>query len=231
MLTHWGRVTHICVSKITTIGSNNGLSPGRCQASIWTNAGILYIRPIGTNFNEMLIEILTFSFTKMRLKVSSAKWRPFCLGLNVLICYFGPQSPPRDPLWCCDNNSLLYPMVQRTLWDYQIWKFRSSTMVMNYFAMNITASEKGSIHKACYVIIPFWYTDEGFRSKPVDNFVFHQPRLNWGYIFRTCWDKTPERNNNQKGESVVKLIIKTANVFLAVYEIQIILKINLSIII
>ena len=59
--------------------------PGRRQAIIWTNAGILLIRPLGTNFNEMLIEILTFSFMKMRLKVSSAKLRPFCLGLNVLM--------------------------------------------------------------------------------------------------------------------------------------------------
>ena len=84
VLTHWGRVTHICVSKLTIIGSANGMSPGRRQAIIWTNAGILLIRPLGTNFNEMLIEILTFSLMKMRLKVSSAKWRPFCLGLNVL---------------------------------------------------------------------------------------------------------------------------------------------------
>ena len=82
--THWGRVTHICVSKLTISGSDNGLSPGRHQAIIWTNAGILLIRSLRTNFNEMLIEILTFSFMKMRLKVSSAKWRPFCLGLNVL---------------------------------------------------------------------------------------------------------------------------------------------------
>ena len=67
-----------------TIGSDNGLSPGRRQAIIWTNAGILLIGPLGTNFSENLIAILTFSFTKMRLKVSSAKWRPFCLGLNVL---------------------------------------------------------------------------------------------------------------------------------------------------
>ena len=28
-LTHWGRVTHICVNKLTIIGSDNGLSPGR----------------------------------------------------------------------------------------------------------------------------------------------------------------------------------------------------------
>ena len=84
ILTHWGRVTHICVRKLTIIGSDNGLSPGRRQAIIWTNAEILLIRPLGTNFNEMLIEILTLSFMKMRLKASSAKWRPFCLGLNVL---------------------------------------------------------------------------------------------------------------------------------------------------
>ena len=83
-LTHWGRVTHICVGNLTIIGPDNGLSPGRHQAIIWTNAGILLIGPLGTNFSEMLIEILTFSFKKMCLKVSSAKWQPFCLGLNVL---------------------------------------------------------------------------------------------------------------------------------------------------
>ena len=83
-LTHWGRVTHICVGKLTIIGSDNGLSPGRHQAIIWTNAGILSIGPLGTNFNEILIGFQTFSFKKMPLKVSSAKWRPCCLGLNVL---------------------------------------------------------------------------------------------------------------------------------------------------
>ena len=84
-LTHWGRATHICVGNLTINGSDNGLSPGRRQAIILTNAGILLIGPIETNFSEMLIEILTFSLEKMRSKVSSAKRRPFCLGLNVLI--------------------------------------------------------------------------------------------------------------------------------------------------
>ena len=83
-LTHWGRVTHICVGNQIIIGSDNGLSPSRRQAIIWTNAGILLIEPLGTNFSEILIAIITFSFKKMRLKVSSAKWRPFCLGLSVL---------------------------------------------------------------------------------------------------------------------------------------------------
>ena len=83
-LTHWGQVTHTCISKLTILGSDNGLSPGWRQAIIWTNTGILLIKPFGTNFSEILIEIHTFSFKKMHLKLLSAKWRPFCLGLNVL---------------------------------------------------------------------------------------------------------------------------------------------------
>ena len=83
-LTHWGRVTHFCVSILTSIASDNALSPGRRQAIIWINAGILLIGSLGTNFNEILIELQTFSLKKIRLKMSSAKCRPFCLGLNVL---------------------------------------------------------------------------------------------------------------------------------------------------
>ena len=51
-LTHWGRVTQICVSKLTpTIGSDNDLSPGRRQVIIRTNAGISLIETLGTNFS------------------------------------------------------------------------------------------------------------------------------------------------------------------------------------
>ena len=90
-LTHWGRVTHMCVHKLIIIGSDNGLSPGRRQAIIWTNAGILLIWPLGTNFNEILIEIHTFSFKKMHLKMSSEKRQSFCLSLNVLTKSIGEQ--------------------------------------------------------------------------------------------------------------------------------------------
>ena len=63
--THGGRVTHICVSKLTDIGSDNGLSPGRRQAIIWTSAGILW----RTKFSEILSEITPFSLKKMHLKM------------------------------------------------------------------------------------------------------------------------------------------------------------------
>ena len=77
---------HICVNKLAIIGPDNGLSPGRRQAIIWTNAGILLIRPLGTNSNEILIEIYTSSLTKMHLKMSPGKMaaslsRPQCVEI------------------------------------------------------------------------------------------------------------------------------------------------------
>ena len=61
-------MTHICVSKPTIIGSDNGLSPDRRQAIIWTNAGILLIGPLGTYFTEILTGIQAFSFKKNALE-------------------------------------------------------------------------------------------------------------------------------------------------------------------
>ena len=83
-------MTHICVSKLTIIGSDNGLSPGRRQAIIWTNAGILLIRPLGTNSSEILIEICTFSFNTFEngvCEMASILSRP--QWVNCL-----------SPLWC-----------------------------------------------------------------------------------------------------------------------------------
>ena len=77
-------MTHICVGKLSIIGSDNGLSPKRHQAIIWNKDGILLIGPLGTNFIEIFIEIQTFSLTEICLKMSSAKCCSFRLGLNVL---------------------------------------------------------------------------------------------------------------------------------------------------
>ena len=57
-------MTHICVSKLTIIGANNGLSRDGHQAIIRTNTGILLIHILGTNFSEILSEIHIFSFKK-----------------------------------------------------------------------------------------------------------------------------------------------------------------------
>ena len=49
-----GRMVHICFIKLSIIVSDNGLSPGRHLAIIWTNAGMLLIWTLGTNFTEIL---------------------------------------------------------------------------------------------------------------------------------------------------------------------------------
>ena len=76
---------HFCISELTRIDSDNGLLPDQHQATNWTNAGVLLIGPLATALGEICIEIQTFYFKKMYLKMSSRKWRPFCVSLNMLI--------------------------------------------------------------------------------------------------------------------------------------------------
>ena len=127
-LTHWGRATHICVGNLTIIGSDSGLSPGQPQAIIWTNAGILLIGLLKTSFSEILIKIITFSFKKMRLKVSSTKRRPFCFGLNVLTNlalshWYNLSSTkllPKPMISCCQPNPQ-EQMAVKYEWKYKIF--------------------------------------------------------------------------------------------------------------
>ena len=116
ILTHRGRVMHTCVSELTISGSDNGLAPGRGQAIIWTNAGIFLIRTLGMNLSEMLIKIHTFLFTKMHLKISSAKWRPFCLGLNVLKAEWLHVSVYRGTFYCFNTVYQKEPFSVSSHW-------------------------------------------------------------------------------------------------------------------
>ena len=112
-ITHLPIVPHICVSESVQHWFIYGLSPIWRQAIIWTNAGLLSVRPLRTNFSEILIKIQSFSFTKVQPKILSAKWRPFCPGemrtvdassLSPKCPSPPPQSPEQPPiatrLWC-----------------------------------------------------------------------------------------------------------------------------------
>ena len=140
LLTHWGRVTHICVSKLTIVGSDNGLAPDWRHAIIWTNAGILLIGPLETNLSDIFSEIRAFSLKEMHLKMSSGNWRPFCLGLNVLT--------PSVFHWCikilgvnkalfrrCRVNSVIWTSffsVSQVLF-LQIWLNFKSVNLLHYW--------------------------------------------------------------------------------------------------
>ena len=78
-------MTHVSIDNITAIVLINGLLPGSRHAVIGTNAGILLIEPLVTNFGEILIESHIFELEKMQLKLLFVKWQTFCIGLNVVM--------------------------------------------------------------------------------------------------------------------------------------------------
>ena len=108
---NWGRVTHICIGNINIIGSDNGLSPGRCQAIILTNARVLLFGPLGTKFSDIL-----------NLKPSSAKWESFCLGLNVLTSFYNLAAKVYETpinIYC---QKLVYCRIKRVnKWSFSLY--------------------------------------------------------------------------------------------------------------
>ena len=145
-------MTHICVGNLTIIGSDNGLSPGRRQAIAWTNVGILIIGPLGTNFSEMLIEIHTFSFKKIHLKMSSGKWRPFCLGLHVIISRLTACYRYDCVAWCsshtCEHSvNTLRPGKRAAIFQTTFW--------------NTFLNED--------IWISIWFSLKFFPKGPIDN--------------------------------------------------------------
>ena len=116
LVTLWDPVTHIFVSDLSNIVPDNGLAPGRSQAIIWANAGILLIGPLGIHFMDIVIEIQTLSFNTIHLKMST-KWRLFLIGLNVFNAQYSEQY---------DTMVVLYPRVVLLLicsnLTYRVWR-------------------------------------------------------------------------------------------------------------
>ena len=115
-LPYWDRVTHICASKLTVIGPDNGLSPGRRQAIIWTNAGLLLIWPLGTNLSDILLEVQKYT-RGQRYGISTTKWhlREFDQYLLFLvICSIAKRNTVDliDPL----RNQIEWPNTVSIVW-------------------------------------------------------------------------------------------------------------------
>ena len=119
----WGRVTtqwwrswplHICVSKSTSIGSDNGLSPDRRQAIVWTNAGILLIGPLHGSRLQWNLNRNLYRFIQENAALENIvwKWRPFCLGLNVFTTRYNVVN------WVGNQyrsiNSYVFPILSRS---------------------------------------------------------------------------------------------------------------------
>ena len=171
-------MTHICVSKIISIGADNGLSPGRRQAIIWTSAGILSIGPLGTNCSEIWIEVHTFSFKKMHFKMS-AKWRPFCLGLNVLNSF---KTKTTMCIYCISDILKLVKCAWATKGAY-------TDHMITAACISWVSWQKGPIcHAEAWLVGPFW--QDTINIWYVITYPYHNLCLNslwpndtiWGHI-------------------------------------------------
>ena len=144
--THCERAMYICIFSLTIIGSDNGLAPWRCHDIIWSNAWILLIGSLETNFCEILIGIKSFSFKKMHFKISSPKWRPFCIGLNML-----DESATIFPAYCqlngvTDQVASVWPTINHPCYPGELNK----TNNINTITLHI--SEKMSTYTSHEVI-------------------------------------------------------------------------------
>ena len=119
--THWGRVTHICVSKLTIIGSDNGLWPGWRQAIIWTNAGIVFVETVGTNS----LNIFQGTQSQIPWSLTRGRYSP-CHW-----CLFNADQPVMT-----SGTPHPYPvqMEEKSVIDQKVWVSR----ILNMFQANIT---------------------------------------------------------------------------------------------
>ena len=95
-LTHWGRMTHICVSQLITIVSDNGLSPDRRQAIIrkkWWNI-VIWTRGKKFQWNlnrNFYIFIQENAFENVVWKMATILSRPQCVKNKIPLLI--PHSP------------------------------------------------------------------------------------------------------------------------------------------
>ena len=167
LLPHRDRVAHICVNKLTSIGSDNGLSPNWHKAIIWTSGESLLIRSFGTNLSENLIEIHTFSFKKIYLKMSSGKWWPFILSRPQCVLmksYFAlpalRRSPTQNPL-----RRLLFSYFAVILNSRSLWLLPQDPILANILLLTHWGRDKIVANFLTFSNAFSWMKIYKFRSR------------------------------------------------------------------
>ena len=117
-------MTRICVNKVTTIGADSGLLPGRRKAIIWANAEILLIGSLGTNFSEILVKIQTFHSEKCIWKCRLVNGSHFVLASmcwhivpHITMRYWDITRTTRTPaFWGYPLPPRDYPYLTSSFW-------------------------------------------------------------------------------------------------------------------
>ena len=127
-LTHWGRVTHLCVSKLTIIGSDNGLSPDRRQAIIWTNAGISIGRlgtiKITAEWTSWQMKLMFVHLWDVAVGYREKSWPWIILQYHrynhsITVTTNERRGDPNHQLLSCLSNSL-FRLTSKETWQVRV---------------------------------------------------------------------------------------------------------------
>ena len=161
--------------KLTIIGSDNGLSPGRRQAIIWTSAGILLIGPLGTNFSQILIGIQFFfqekalenvvcEITSILSRTQCVKWLRVLLSrLSGFLIMRIHEMPFNIKIY--QTILSLAPRVRRIY--IHIIRYRSPSKMQRQRSQRTNNAETLSM---LYLRQPFWTEDRRLPQSNAGNF-------------------------------------------------------------
>ena len=145
---------HIYVSvNWVSIGSENDLSPVRHQAITWTNAGLLLIGLLGTNFNKIESEFYHLHSRKCIWNCRLPKWRPFCPGWRWVNHLFVKPSFLQFQIYKASFNSLAPGRCSCNL-RLIIFKLISEIEISSSFPLKLPSAES---HKASLMINQHWF--------------------------------------------------------------------------
>ena len=186
LLTHSGRVTHICVNKLTIIGSDIGLLPGRHQDIIWTKAGILLIRTSGENFSEILkAKCIHFHSRK-------CIWNVVCKMAAVL--YRVKSLWPGDAIWRHGTRSTLAQVMTCCLTAPSHYLDQCWLVIVEV----PWHSSQGIILRRC---------EDTNQQNEIENCSFKMtsksPRDQWVLIFKSLWVSDAIRCHRTESSSVI----------------------------
>ena len=154
-------MTHICVGNLTIIGSDNGLLPGRCQAITLTNAGLLLIGPLGTNFQVNLIQ----NSTIFRIIQENALQNAVCKMASIL---FRPQCVNTPGYHTSNHTTILCPKTER------------DSMVLTLFAILTQPCSPSltKVRRACSGYSDIFFMDQEYTLVIEIDIIYHI-RLNF----------------------------------------------------
>ena len=138
-LTHWGWVSHIWVSKITIIGSDDGLSPGQRHVIIWSNAGIFVNWTLGNklqwNFHRNQCIFIQENAFENVCEMTAILSQPQCVNSlwpRDVIWWQGSRSTLAQVMACCltapsHHLNQCWPMISEVLWHSPDSNFTENT--------------------------------------------------------------------------------------------------------